>query len=236
MITLYTFGPNAGLPDASPPCMKAEVLLKMTGVPYRLDHNGFGKAPKGKQPYLNDDGEIVADSTFIRWHLEQKHRLDMDTGLTPLERAQAWAFEKLCEDNLYFALAHARWVDDANFKRGPATFFNNVPAVMRPVVSTLVRRNVKRALHLQGMGRHQSVEIERIATRGIDALAEQLGDKPWLMGAQPCGADASVFATVAGLLCPVFDTALRGATERHANLVAYRDRGMARWYPDFKTG
>ena len=37
MITLYTFGPAFGLPDPSPFVMKAEVLLKMAGLPYRTD-------------------------------------------------------------------------------------------------------------------------------------------------------------------------------------------------------
>ena len=61
MITLYIFGPNMGLPDASPFCIKAEVLLKMSGLPYRLDLKGFGKAPKGKLPYIDDEGTIIAD-------------------------------------------------------------------------------------------------------------------------------------------------------------------------------
>jgi glutathione S-transferase len=234
VITLYTFGPNIGLPDASPPCMKAEILLKMAGEPYGLDFTGMPKAPKGKLPFMDDAGTIVADSTFIRWHLEQKYKIDFDAGLTPRERAQAWAFEKLCEDNIYFAVAHARWVPDENFQRGPANFFSKVPAPIRPVVRTLVRRKVVKSLYMQGIGRHTHDEIAQLATRGIDALADQLGDNPWLMGAAPCSADASVFATVAGLLCPVFETPLLAATQRHANLVAYRDRGMARWYPDFK--
>jgi len=72
MITLYTFGPAFGLPDPSPFVMKAEVLLKMAGVPYRTDTTGFRKAPKGKLPYIEDGGEIISDSTFIRFHLEKK--------------------------------------------------------------------------------------------------------------------------------------------------------------------
>jgi glutathione S-transferase len=72
MITLYTFGPSAGLPDISPFVMKAEVLLKMAGLPYRTDTTGFRKAPKGKLPYIDDDGEIVADSTFIRCYPDYK--------------------------------------------------------------------------------------------------------------------------------------------------------------------
>ena len=33
MITLFTFGPSFGLPDASPFVMKDELLLKMDGLP-----------------------------------------------------------------------------------------------------------------------------------------------------------------------------------------------------------
>ena len=102
MITLYNFGPAFGLPDPSPFVMKTETLLKISGLPYRTDKTGFRKAPKGKLPYINDDGEIVADSTFIRWHLEKKHKIDFDRGLTPEQRAAAWAFEKMAEDNLYW--------------------------------------------------------------------------------------------------------------------------------------
>ncbi len=75
MITLYSFGPGFGLPDPSPFVTKAEVLLKMAGLPYRVDTGGFNKAPKGKLPYIEDNGEMIADSTFIRWHLEKKYNI-----------------------------------------------------------------------------------------------------------------------------------------------------------------
>jgi glutathione S-transferase len=234
MITLHVFGPMIGLPDPSSPCMKAHILLKMAGLDYRADTKGFGKAPKGKQPYIVDDGQVIADSTFIRWHLEEKYKVDFDKGLSLAERGQAWAFEKLCEDNIYFAVGNARWLDDGNFAKGPAHFFDDAPAALRPLIRTMVRRKVRRSLYMQGMGRHATAEINRIAIRGIDAIAAQLGDKPWLMGPEPCSADAIVHATVTGLLCPVFETPLRGATERHANLVAYSRRGMQRWFPEMK--
>src|SRR5580700_6911723 len=101
MITLYTFGPGLGLPDPSPFVMKAEMLLKIAGLPYQIDSTGFSKAPKGKLPYIDDDGERVADSTFIRWHLEKKHKVDFDRGLDEAQRAVAWAFEKTAEEHLY---------------------------------------------------------------------------------------------------------------------------------------
>ena len=135
MITLYSFGPGFGLPDPSPFVMKVETLLKMAKLAYRTDTTGFGKAPKGKLPYIDDDGTVVSDSTFIRWHLEKKYGIDFDKGLDKSQTATAWAFEKMAEDQLYWVVVSDRWMDDANFRKGPAMFFEKVPAPLRPIVT-----------------------------------------------------------------------------------------------------
>jgi glutathione S-transferase len=222
MITLYTFGPYFGLPDASPFVIKAMLLLKFAGLEYSEDRGGYGKAPKGKLPYINDDGLIVADSTFVRFHIEKKHSFDFDAGLDAAQKATAWSVEKMCEDHLYWALVVSRWIDDANFAKGPAHFFKAVP--FRPVVQSLVRRKVKKTLKLQGFGRHTAAEQDELALADINALAALIGDKAFLMGEKPCGADATVFAFVASFLTTVFDTPIRTAAERHPNLAAYKDR------------
>lgn len=231
MITLQGFGPAFGLPDPSPFVTKVEVLLKMAGLPYVVDTAGFGKAPKGKLPYIVDDDETIGDSTFIRWHLERKYGLDLDRGLDAEQRAVAWAFEKMLEEHLYFAVLHTRWVDDANFDKGPRNILRMIPAPIRPFVIPLIRRQVRRALHGQGMGRHAPEEIVLLGTRSIEATADFLAAKPFLMGAEPTAVDATAFAFVAGALCPVFETELRTAAERRDNLKRYVGRMTARFYP-----
>jgi glutathione S-transferase len=232
MITLYAFGPAFGLPDPSPFVMKAEVLLKMSGLAYRTDTGGFGKAPKGKLPYIDDDGVRVADSTFIRLHIEKKYGFDFDRGLDREQRGIAWAFEKLAEDNLYWAILEERWNDDANFDKGPRNFFRGVPAPFRPIVVAMVRRQVRRALHAHGMGRHSRTDILALGERAIEAIAGHLQQKPFFMGTEPTGVDATIFAFAVGLLCPIFDTPLRTAAQAHDNLKRYVGRMTARYYPE----
>ncbi len=231
MITLYTFGPAFGLPDPSPFVTKAEVLLKMAGLAYRTDAGGFRKAPKGKLPYIDDDGQRIADSTFIRWHIEKKYGFDFDRGLGAQERATAWAFEKMAEEHLYWTLVESRWNDEQNFSKGPAMFFRRIPVPMRPFVIAIVRRNVRRNLYGQGIGRHARDEIVALGTRSITAMADFLAEKPYFMGADPTGVDASMFAFTAGMLCPLFETPLRRAAEARDNLKRYAERMMARYYP-----
>ncbi len=212
--------------------MKAEVLLKMAGLVYRTDTKGLRRAPKGKLPYIEDDGERIADSTFIRWHIEKKYGIDFDRGLSREEQATAWAFEKLAEDHLYWAIVEARWSDDANFAKGPQIFFRRIPAPLRPVVIAMIRRRVRNALRAHGIGRHSQAEIGALAASSMDAFAEFLGAKPFFFGREPTGIDATAFAFIAAALCPIFTAATRTAAERHDNLRAYVGRMTARYYPE----
>lgn len=235
MITLFTFGPYFGLPDASPFVMKAEVLLKMADLPYRIDTGGYPKAPKGKLPYISDDGETIADSTLVRFHIEKKYGIDFDSGLSPAERGTAWAIEKMCEDHLYWAGLHERWLVDENFDKGPRQFFAAAPAPLRPLVIAMMRRQVRRNLWGHGMGRHTAEEMDRLTAPDIEALSNVLADRPYLMGERTCAADASVLALVAHGLCPLFATSVRTRIAQKPNLVAYCERMMGIFFPDFAT-
>jgi glutathione S-transferase len=53
------------------------------------------------------------------------------------------------------------------------------------------------------------------------------------MGERPCGADATVFPFMAHALCPLFETAILTCAVQRPNLVAYRDRLMAQYFPAF---
>ena len=67
-----------------------------------------------------------------------------------------------------------------------------------------------------------------IALRSLSAI---LGDKPYLMGGEPCGADATVFSFVAGAICPVFETPLREKAKAYPNLLDYCSRLGQQYFP-----
>ena len=47
------------------------LLLKFAGLEYQEERSIPSNAPKGKVPYIDDEGTTVADSTFIRFHIEK---------------------------------------------------------------------------------------------------------------------------------------------------------------------
>jgi len=232
MITLHRFGPFLGAPDPSPFVIKTMLQLKLAGLPYRDVAGNPLKAPKKFLPYIEDDGAIVADSTLIRRHIERKYGFDFDAGLTGEQKAIAWAIERMCEDHLYFAMLHARWLDRDTFRKGVGRMFGMIPAPVRPAVKVMLRRQNAGRLQGHGLGRHTEADIVALATRDIEALAVLLDGKPYLMGSRPCGADAFVFGIVTSILTPPLDVAIRTAMRKHANLVAYRDRLTRDYFGD----
>lgn len=236
MITLFGLGAGFGLPEISPFVTKTEVQLKMAGLAFRKQRAMPPASPKGQLPFIDDSGELIADSTFIRAHVERKYGFDFDHGLDVRARAQAWGFERMIEHHLYFALVGARWVDPVNFAKGPAHFFDGVPADKREKLREDAQFRVAENYLISGLGRHAPNEDVDLAARSLRALSVQLGDRPYLMGDRPCGTDATAFAVVAGILTPFFESELRRRTESFGNLVAYAERMMAQYFPEFEWG
>jgi glutathione S-transferase len=231
MIKLYQFVPAFGLPNASPFCMKVENYLRMAGLAYECPRGASHfKAPKGKLPYIEDNGKFIADSSFIIDYLKQTRGDKLDAALTAAQAATARAYQKLLEEDLYWALLYTRWIDAAGFALAREAFFARLAPPLRWVVPHLARRGLRRQLHAQGMGRHSREEIMQIGCRDIAALAAFLGSKPYFLGEQPTSLDASAYAFLANIVQVPLDSPIKQEALGHANLVAYGERMKTRYY------
>lgn len=231
MITLYQFQAAFNQPSGSPFCVKAHILLKMAGLDYKaVDLGDPRKAPKGKLPYIEDDGERVADTHFIRRHVEHKYGIDFDAGLSAAERAASKAFMTMAEDHLYWAGVYSRWIDEEGWPIVRDTFFAGLPAFLRPIITRVARGQVTSQIKGHGMGRHGAAEIYEMGAADIDALAAWLGDRPFFMGERPTVADSSVYAMTAAIADAPFETPMKKTALGHANLTAYCDRMRDRYF------
>lgn len=232
MIKLYQFAPAFGLPNASPFCMKLETYLRMAGLPFELVNSGdVLKAPKKKLPYIvEDDGAVVADSHFIIEHLKQRRGDPLDAGLSPQDRAVATAFQRLFEENLYWAVVHTRWADEAGWALTRQAFFGALPPPLRWLLPPLARRGLLGQMRGQGMGRHRVDEIHAIGCRDVTAVADFLADKPFMLGEQPRSLDATAYAFLANLLWAPVDSPIQRHARQRPSLEAYCQRMKARYY------
>lgn len=231
MITLFGGGPQFGLPELSPFVTKTEVQIKMFGLPYAKERARPEQSPKGQIPFIDDDGTRIADSYFIREHLEMKLGKDLDAHLDARQRAEAWAIERMLEDQLVSALRYTRWLLPENFAKGPAHLVDGAPQAARPKLREDLLGRMRDALRAVGAARHSLDEVTGQGGRSLSALSLFLGDKPYLFG-EKSGVDAIAFAVLAGILTPFFESPLRQKALGHANLVAYAGRMMKEFFPE----
>jgi glutathione S-transferase len=211
--------------------MKLETYLRMASLPFELVNSGdVLKAPKRKLPYIDDGGTIVADSSFIIDYLKRRYGDPLDAGLSPQELAVATAFQRLFEENLYWAVVHARWADGAGWAKTREAFFGAMPVPLRWFVPSLARRGLLAEMRGHGMGRHTVAEIHAIGCRDVTAVADLLADKPFMLGAAPTSIDATAHAFLANLLWAPIDTPIQRHAQARPTLEAYCQRMRARYY------
>lgn len=231
LIKLYQFAPAFGLPNASPFCMKLETYLRMAVLPYELVNSAnVMKAPKGKLPYIDDGGTVVADTTFVIEYLKSRYGDPLDAALSAREHALATAFQRLIEENLYWAVVHTRWADDAGWAKTREAFFGTMPAPLRWFVPSVARRGLLAEMRGHGMGRHSAEVIHAVGCRDVTAIADFLADKPFMLGERPSSLDATAHAFLANLLWAPVDSPIQRHAKALPTLEAYCQRMKARYF------
>jgi glutathione S-transferase len=228
--TLYGWGAAFGMRGPSPFVLKTDMQLQMLGVSFERAIANLDDVKKHKAPYVRDGEQIIEDSTFIRSHFEQKLDKALDEGLTAEQRGAAWAVERLLEDRLALIMISERWIEDVNFEKGPARYFDAVPEPMRAQVIAQVRGDLRQMMARHGLGRHTRSERIELAARDIAAVSDLLGAKTCLFGQEPTAVDAASYGVLSSCATRFFDSPLPSIVERHANLAPYLQRLDERYF------
>lgn len=230
MITLYQPPAKWGLACLSPFGTKLETWLRMAGLPYEKKPGSPMQAPKGKVPYVGVDGALLGDSQLIIEQLSSRAGRDLDAGLSAEQRAIGHAVRKMLEESTYFIVVYFRWITDDGFAAYAPVLRSIMP--LPALVLPMARRRVRATLQGQGTLRHSRAEIAALGAADLAALSGILGERPYLLGAEPTTVDASVYAALSSIQYFPVDNELRKALRALPNLVAYTERMHRRYFPE----
>jgi glutathione S-transferase len=225
MIDLYVYKPHWGLLNASPFCMKLEVYLKLAHIPYKIHYTHNPRiSPTQKLPFIKDGTKSITDSSVIMEYLKTTSGVSLDQHLKPLQLAESLAVQRLVEEHLYFALVYSRWVDDAAWATTKTEFFQDLPKILQAIVPGIVRKQVKKQLWAQGIGRQSAAHIYAAGRNDLAAVAELLGGNKYFFGDTVSSIDAVIYAFLAGILQPPIASPLQTFIKENAALVNYHER------------
>jgi glutathione S-transferase len=223
LIELHEFPATWGI-NPSPFCLKVGAYLRLADIPYTPVVALPFRAPRGKLPFIVDNGQRILDSGHIIDHLRQTAKADLDVGLDERQRAIAHLLRRTCEESLYFVLLYSRWIDEAGWPVVRPAFFATLPPGARQLIATVARRGVRKSLHAQGNGRHTPEEIYALGAADLDAISAQLGTREFAVADHPTSVDAVLYAFLLSILHPPVETPLKECALKYSALGAYTAR------------
>jgi len=232
MIKLYSFGENFGVTDPSPFVLKVNTYMRMCKIEFEsIAHpKNLNLAPKGKLPFIEVDGEKIPDSQQIIAHLKKRPEQDLDSHLNDEQKAIAYLVTKSLDENLYFVLVHSRWLRDDTWPTIKNAFFGKLPFPLKQLVPGIVRKQIRKGLKGQGIGRHSNQEMQQILRCSLQALSDLLGAKKYFFGDKPSSLDATVYAFLAAFILVNLDNPFNTIAKGYPNLVDYCQRVNAEYF------
>jgi glutathione S-transferase len=221
-----------GIPNVSPFCCKLETWLRIAGIPFEVvDTPDPRKGPKGKVPFIEDDGVRIGDSTLIVDHLKRTRGVDPDARLDATERVTALLVQRTLEEHYAFVILYTHFMRPEGWTHLRAQF-DFLPAIVRPLVLRSVRGRMRRLLWLQGLLRHSDADIIESGLRDWRAVLAILDGKPFLFGEEPTGTDATVFGSLATSMFTPVQSPIRDFLWSQPAFVAYADNMFTRYFPE----
>ena len=232
MIQLHSFGSNLGVIDPSPFVLKVDAYMRMAGIEF--EHvptlNNLKIAPKGKLPFITDNGSTIGDSQLIIEHFQQQAEYNLDVHLNSQQKAICYLTTKSLDENLYFILVYSRWLSEDTWPTIKDAFFKEMPAPLKLIVPNMLRKGVKKGLTGQGMARHSPQELQHMMRKNMQALSDLLGDNHYFFNQQPCSLDATVYAFLTAFISVSIDNPFNAIAREFDNLTHFCKRIDERFY------
>jgi len=219
MVYLFQYTRSPVIPSISPFCLKLESWLKLHGIKYQnVDHKCKFRSKKGMLPFIELNGEEIADSNIVIDTLSKKFEKSMPAELTQDQKNVQHAMIAMVENHLHWTVVYWKSKDVDNILKGyklnlQSAIGSKAPASLLNFYFkyTFCRKGMKK-VRSNGMGAHTAEEIEAFGKKDLQTLSEMLGDKEFFFGDEPAMLDLVVFSHVAQLVmvdkeyaCPLRD-------------------------------
>ncbi|KAL5292491.1 fax family protein [Megaselia abdita] len=243
IIYLFQFSRTPLLPSLSPYCLKVETWLRLAGLKYEnVDHKMRLRSKKGQLPFIELNGEEIADSSIIIKELSSKYEKDLDAGLTNEQKNVSYAMTTMLENHLIWVIFYwrAKYPDfvlkgyKVNLQHALGLRLPN--AILNFFFKIAFGRKGTRKVKAQGMGVHSVEEIEEFGKHDLQVLSDMLDCKPFFFGDEPTNLDVVAFAVLSQLhyLSKDVTYPLRDfMTDKCPNLVGHCSRMKEKCFPDW---
>ncbi|EGT38867.1 hypothetical protein CAEBREN_05569 [Caenorhabditis brenneri] len=198
-VYLYQFKRLKNCPNLSPFCMKIEILCRVYNIPYEIVESSMARSRNGTLPFIELNGEHIADSDLIELRLRQQFKIP---SLPADQEAQSVALSRMADNHLFYILIRYKTAVDAFYE----TLFGlvNVPSAFVPLLTPLVRAvfgNKVYSRSVGAIGDFEPHELDELLHRDLKVIQDSIKGK-FLFGDKITPVDATVFGQLASVYYP----------------------------------
>ena len=230
-LRVYTFSPGWGLPAGGPFDLKLLSWLKLAGIEFdQVIEDNPRKGPKGKSPWIELEGEKIGDTEIIIEALSRRYGVDLNADLTPEQNAVGHAWRRTFEEHFHQVLEWELLIHPAGAAYLKTAMAKQAPPVARDLIWSLVRSHFRRQLFARGISRHPPEVIEAKGRADVDALADYLQGRSFLVAEHPTAHDAAVFGLLAPIVYWTMPTPVASYARTVPRIAAYVDQMRQRCF------
>ncbi|KAE9548727.1 hypothetical protein FO519_008064 [Halicephalobus sp. NKZ332] len=187
IVYLFQFSRRHGLPNICPYCIKVETFLRTHKIQYEFIEGNFQRSQKGLLPFIELNGEQIADSEFIIEHLSKHFNIK---DKSPKDVAGAGrAISRMFDTEI--SQIHIK------FKQKEPEFLKTmlagiIPGFLIPIFIPIAQWIMYRKL--KGYAAFSESELKQLYRRNLQAASDILGERKFFGGDETNLADCSVFA------------------------------------------
>uniref|UniRef100_A0AC34QSH7 Glutathione S-transferase n=1 Tax=Panagrolaimus sp. JU765 TaxID=591449 RepID=A0AC34QSH7_9BILA len=195
VVYLYQFKRSPILPNLSPYCLKVETFLRANNIKYEPLMSYTVRSKYGKLPFIELNGQQIADSDFILHYLMKYYKID--DGLTNEQRGIARSLDRMLDQSTERTLRYFRIVENIDNFMNPNVSGLPIPNFLMFLFKGRFQRTVLNQLKVEGTGKMKRDDIITILRKDLQALNDILGDKKFLLGIRPTTCDFTTFGHLA---------------------------------------
>lgn len=225
------------LPSVDQQCLQIMAYAKFCGAPIKVNitNNPFW-SPSGSLPVLRSGKEKMTSFQSMVNHLESK-KYSADSKLTPIQKSECFAINKLLEGKLHPAILYTWWVDEANYIEISRPWYATVlPFPYNYYYPGRYERDAKKYIETMFVDDEDMSVIETHllsdAEKCLTSLSVRLGEENFFFGKSPTSLDAIVYSYIAPLVkVPFQQCPLQNHLKACPNLMAFVARITRGYFP-----
>lgn len=229
VVYLYQFKRLQNCPNLSPFCMKLEILCRVNKIQYEIVESSFARSRNGTLPFIELNGEHIADSDLIEQRLRQHFKIP---SLPAEQEAQSVALSRMADNHLFYILIRYKSSVDAFYQTIIGLL--NLPSALSALLVPLVKAVFGAKLYARStgaIGDFEPKELDELLHRDLQAIQDSIKGK-YLFGDKITPADATIFGQLASVYYP-FRTHISEVLEKDfPKILEYCERIRKEVYPN----